>query len=453
MSKPPAKPKRNRTRDPAFLAPTRRAVLAMAAGVPVTLALSIFAPTLWALGGAWIAAVLTLILIDGWLAPGLFAPQITPKPPAQVYMGARERLPIHISFPGRAPALLEITTEQSDIARLLPARVQTTLVDGEAEPVFVIEAKRRGEIDLKHFWLRWTGPLGLAAKVRTVPVDLKIPVLANIRAIQDQAMQIFSRDKIYGQKLQKQRGEGTEFDSLREFVTGMDHRRIDWKASARHNNLLAKEFRTERNHNVMIAIDTGYLMSGPLAGIPKIDHALNAGLLLAYIGLRTGDRVGFFAFDAEPGLVVKPLAHASSFGVLQRLTAGLEYSNHETNFTLGLSRLGQALDRRSLVVVFTDFSDTISAELMLENMGRLVRDHVVIFVAFADQELEDMVSAAPKTPEHVSRAVIAAGLLKERDLVYTRLHRLGVHILETDPKRVGPKLLDKYMELKTRGEL
>jgi len=425
----------------------------MAAGVPLTLSFSMFAPGLWALGGAWIALIFTLILLDAWTSPGLSTITGEAEPPTQIYIGESEPMPVALSFTGKLPAFVEITTTEPDIARLHPRHIQVPLLDGKARPVFTITPSRRGEIHIDRFWVRWQGPLGLISKARTIPTQIQIPVLANIRAVRDQAMQIFSRDRIYGQKLQKDRGEGTEFDSLREFVAGMDHRRIDWKASARHNLLLAKEFRTERNHNVMIVLDTGYMMSAPLDGIPKLDHALNAGLLLAYIGLRTGDRIGMFSFDAEPGLSIKPLAHASSFGVLQRLSAGLSYSSNESNFTLGFSRLGQALERRSLIVVFTDFSDTISAELMLENIGRLVRDHVVVFVAFTDQELEVMVDAPPVNAEQVSRAVIAAALLKERDLVFSKLHRMGVHILETDPKRVGPSLLDKYMELKSRGVL
>ncbi|VAV98395.1 putative membrane protein [hydrothermal vent metagenome] len=445
-----AKPK---SRESAFLAPTKLAILSMSAGVPVTLLLSIFAPALWALGAAWIAFLLALIVLDALLSPGLFSVSLTPVPPRQVYIGDSAKLLAHIEFTGKAPAFVEVTTNKSTIAQLTPARVLAQTQNAKAVAQFDIIPKRRGQLHLSRFWLRWRGPLGLVFKARTMPQDMHIPVIANIRGVKQQAMQIFSRDQRYGQKRQKERGEGTEFDSLREFVSGMDHRRIDWKASARHHLLLAKEFRTERNHNVMIALDTGYLMSAPLDGIAKLDHGLNAGLLLAYIGLRTGDRVGLYSFDAQPGLICKPLAHTGSFGVLQRLSAGIGYSNTETNFTLGLSRLGQSLDRRSLLIIFTDFSDTISAELMLENLGRLVRNHVVIFIAFNDKELEDMVTAAPDTTEKISQAVIAAGLLKERDLVFSRLHRLGVHILETQPERVGPKLLAKYMELKTRGVL
>ncbi|MBL4616613.1 MAG: DUF58 domain-containing protein [Robiginitomaculum sp.] len=432
---------------------TRLAVLLMAGGVPLTLLLAFIAPSLWAVGGGWIAFIFSMIIIDALLTASAYHLNFKCTPPVQIYIGQDEEMPLHVEFVQRPPNWLELIVEYNDFAKITPTSIITQLVDSIAKPVFRVSPLRRGQLKVSRFWLRWKGPLGLASRTAIIETNIKVPIISNIKAIREQAIQLFSRNSFYGLKRQRATGEGTEFDSLREFVSGMDHRRIDWKSSARHNILLAKEFRTERNHNIMIAIDTGHLMSGLLAEMPKLDHCLNAGLLLALMGLRGGDRVGFYSFDAEPGMFCKPLAHASSFKILQHFTASIDYSTNETNFTLSLSILGQNLDRRSLLVIFTDFCDTTSAELMLENIGRLVRDHVVVFVTFTDQELEEMVIKQPVTTEFISQAVIAAGLLKERDLVLSKLHRLGVHLLETTPTKVGPELLNKYLELKTRGAL
>ena len=139
--------------------------------------------------------------------------------------------------------------------------------------------------------------------------------------------------------MQIERGQGTEFDSLREYMPGMDKRAIDWKHSARHRKLHAKEFRTERNHNIVFAIDTGYLMCEPLKGMTRLDWSINASLLISYVSLKYGDRVGYFGFDKQPYLFTKPVSGTNSFPHLQSLTAQLEYSTNETNFTLCLSSL------------------------------------------------------------------------------------------------------------------
>src|SRR6185312_3335757 len=117
-----------------------------------------------------------------------------------------------------------------------------------------------------------------------------------------EAIRLFARDAMFGLKAQLETGDGSEFHALRELVTGMDRRTIDWKQSARHMKLLAKEFRTERNHPVIFAIDTGRLMCEPLQGAPRLDRAINASLLMAFVSLKLGDRVGLFGFDIRPTL-------------------------------------------------------------------------------------------------------------------------------------------------------
>jgi uncharacterized protein (DUF58 family) len=143
-------------------------------------------------------------------------------------------------------------------------------------------------------------------------------------------------------------------------------------------------------------------------------------------------------------------AGAQSFPLLQRLAAGLDYSAEETNFTLGLSTLLGQLDRRSLVVVFTDFADATSAELMIENVGRLLRTHHVLFVAFRDEELETIVAAEPKEAEDVSRAVVAGTLLQQRELVVSRLKRMGAQIVDAPAEAMGTELVNAYLAAKRR---
>ena len=129
----------------------------------------------------------------------------------------------------------------------------------------------------------------------------------------------------------------------------------------------------------------------------------------------------------------------------------MDYSTEETNFTLGLTALAGRLDRRALVVVFTDFADATSAELMVENVARLMRTHLVLFVVFRDEELESLVTRAPETADDVSRAVIAERLSKQREAVIARLKRLGAQIVDAPADGLGPALLNGYLDVKRRG--
>jgi uncharacterized protein (DUF58 family) len=282
-------------------------------------------------------------------------------------------------------------------------------------------------------------------------LDVVIPVLPNARAVRGAALRFFSsRQFLSGLKIERHLGDGSEFEALREHRAGFDGRAIDWKASARHHKLLSREFRAERNHAVVMAVDTGHLMGEPLLGIPKLDHAINASLLLAYVALKTGDRVGLFAFDDGVRLYAEPVGGVQSFGRLLHHTAGLAYSAAETNFTLSLLELGQRLRRRSLVVVLTDFVDTVTAELMVENLTRLGRGHLVLFVALRDLAIDGLIAAEPRDLDVLSRAVTAHDLARERDVVIGRLRRHGVHCLDGPPSAISTQLINRYLDVKRR---
>jgi uncharacterized protein (DUF58 family) len=233
----------------------------------------------------------------------------------------------------------------------------------------------------------------------------------------------------------------------------MDRRSIDWKQSARHAALLAKEFRTERNHNVIMALDCGRAACEPVGGMPRIDRFIHAALLLSYACLRSGDRTGIFAFDSQPRVTTGAVSGLDAFRTLQAVAGRIDYSAHETNYTLALATLSGQLQRRSLIVVFTDFTDSTAAELMIESLGRLLRRHLVLFVVLRDDELEGLTAADPQMPEDVSRAVVAGTLLRERETVIGRLRRMGAHIVDAPAERVGTEVVNAYLDLKRRDLL
>jgi len=266
-------------------------------------------------------------------------------------------------------------------------------------------------------------------------------------------VQFFSRDAVDGIKVQRQKGEGTEFESLRDHVQGLDNRFIDWKHSAKHLKLLSKEFRIERNHQIVLAFDTGYLMAEPIDGLPRLDHAIHAGLLLGWVALRSGDHVGSFGFDARIRQYVPPSPGRSAFARLQNASGQLGYRAEETNFTLGLAELNARLKRRALVVLFTEFIDTTTAGLLLESLQRMANRHAVIFVTLRDPLLADIVDAEPANFRPVAEAVVARDLQRERAVVLERLARMGVHCLQIPPRGLAVDLVNRYLTIKQRGLL
>ncbi len=430
--------------------PTARAIGLAAIGAPAALLIGLIAPGLWLIGPGWIALVFAAAMIDAALAADRRRAELSLTTPGSLAMGGRGEALAQAAFAGAAPAAVEFALQANARIEVEPARRRGKTAERLARAGFRLKPVRRGAGELERLWARWRGPLGLVWKQKIETLERSLPVTLNIEAVKDEALRLYSRDAAMGPRIQFDLGGGSEFHALSEFRAGMDRRTIDWKQSARHGALLAREFHLERNHPIMLVVDTGRLMCEPLAGLPRIDHALNAALILAYVGLKSGDRVGLFAFDAKPGVTSGALSGPGAYALIQRLAAEIDYSAAETNFTLGLTQLAGGLRRRSLLVVFTDFADTTSAELMLENVGRLTSQHLVLFVVMRDDELEGLTRKAPAEAEDVSRAVVAAALLREREVVIERLRRMGVQILEAPAARIGPRLLARYLELKRR---
>lgn len=433
--------------------PTARAILLAAIGAPIALVAGLAAPGLWLIGPAWIALVFALVMVDAALGADRTRARLTLTAPGSLAAGGRGEAIVQAAFARPAPGSVELALEADPRIAVEPRRRRARTAERLARTLFRLRPIRRGPSAIRRVWARWRGPLGLVWKQKVEILDRPLPVTLNIQAVKDEALKLFSRDPLTGPRIQFDLGGGAEFHALSEFRPGMDRRSIDWKQSARHRQLLAREFHVERNHPVILVADTGRLMCEPLSGLPRIDHALNAALILAYVGLKSGDKVGLFAFDARPHVNSGALSGPGAFALIQRLAAGIDYSTAETNFTLGLTELAGSLQRRSLVVVFTDFADTTSAELMLENVGRLMSQHLVLFVVMRDDELEGLARQVPEDGEDVSRAVVAAALLREREVVIERLRRMGVQILEAPAAQIGPPLLARYLELKRRDLL
>ncbi len=433
--------------------PTRRGVFAVATGLPVSFAAITLTENWWQFSLIWLALSLLALLIDMIFTTPRRAVEVSATPPGLLYIGESDplRLKLDIVNPWK-PMMADIGIAFNDVVEPLP--IVAVQVGGGAIDV-PVRAQRRGLAELDYLNLRWTGPLGLMAAQHKLPINARMPVVPNTRAVARDSVKLAFDDAILGIKQQRRKGSGSEFEALREFGSGMDRRHIDWKHSARHSKLLAKEFDTERNHNIIFAFDSGQLMGEPLANengesLTRLDRAINAGLMMAHVCLRAGDKIGLFSFDATVRRFLAPSGGAKAFPIFAGESGRVEQGAFETNFTLGLTDLGRRLERRSLIVVMSEFTDSTTAELMIDNLGRLAKKHLVMFVTFSDRDLDRVRSAEPKITLDVGRAVVADELLRERKIVLERLRRLGLMVLETVPEALSLNMIQRYLDIKER---
>ncbi len=435
------------------LIPTGRAALLVAAAAPVALLVAVLAPARWAMAPLIGTFVILLIVIDALLAGSLKSVGITLLDDFEVGQDGPVALAAAFSVGARS----RVEAALSSDARLFPAgRALGDLARGDAHNwtgQVTLTPQRRGTGEIETVWLRWTGPLGLGARQAQQAVDRAVRVWPNLAPVRSPAMQAFLRNFEVGLIARRIRGEGTMFEALAEYQPGMDKRRIDWKSSARHAHLYAKEFEAERNNQIVFAFDCGQAMCEPVGGQARIDRAVTAALTTAYAALKSGDKVALFGFAARP-LLFSPFASDSrEFHRLQVAAAGLDYMPQEPNFTLALATLAGQLKRRSMVVVFSDFTDPTSAELMIESISRLTARHLVLFVTMTDEELVSLATESPDEIGQLAMAVSADGLLRQRALVLGKLRAIGVQVIEAPFAQIGPRLLDRYISIKRRGAI
>jgi uncharacterized protein (DUF58 family) len=438
---------------PPALLPTGRAVLLIAGLAPVALLLAAAAPGAWIAAPALGGALLVLVLLDGLFAGSLDDLRVIVPGDAEV--GEPTRLTVMADLSRTAPRARPEAALECD-PRLSPGgRIALPLAfsDGAWSGTTNLVPNRRGTGAVSRIWLRWTGPLGLAHRQTSRPLDAEVRVWPNIAPVRSPALQIFLRDAQFGMIARRIRGEGTDFEALAEYEPGMDRRRIDWKSSARHARLYAKEYEVERNNQIVFAFDCGQAMCEPIDGLPRIDRAVTAALTTAYVALKAQDRVALFGFAARPEVATPFVTDSRDFARLQRAAARLDYHPGEPNFTLALSTLAARLQRRSLIVLFSDFADPTSAELMVENVGRLVDKHLVLFVVMTDAELAGITTADVTDMQSVAEAVTASSLIRQRALVLQRLRHLGVRVLEARHDQIGTRLLDAYLAIKREGRI
>jgi len=433
--------------------PTRRAIAAAAFGLPVALLPAAVHPRLWPLWLAFLGVFALALGADALLTPRRQGVQCSLELPGTLAIGETAEARLTVRVPAARPVPIVVALDLSDRLVPQPPLSARASADGAVLP-FRLVPTRRGTVAVERAWIRVPGPLGLFAGIAVIDLHREAAVVPDLRPVHTTALR-FASDRHFqaGLKVERYAGDGTELDSLREHAHGDDPRWIDWKGSARHRRLITRQLRAERNQQVILALDTGRLMAEPLDGVPKLDHAVTAALLLSYISLRSGDRVGWLTFDARVGLWAEPQGGLRAFPVLRQLAGRIDYSDLETNFTLGLTSLAQRLRRRSLIVVLTDFVDTVTAELMVENLDRLSRRHLVVFVALQDPGLAAVAAQPPDDLLRLNRAVVAGALLRERELVLQRLRGQGIQPIDAAPAQVHPRLINTYLEIKRREQI
>lgn len=433
------------------MVPSQRLLLLTVGGLAVATLPMLVRPELWlVVFGMW-AALAIAALVDV-LVLYRARPKLSATPPKMVGVGDPFGLPIAVQLGGalRLPGTVRAEVEEP-LAAVSDAKLVAT--PGHSAHEVELIAPHRGAGRLEALWLRLEGPLGLFARIDRHRLDgPAVSVVPNVRRVRELTLAHFGSQPLRGGlKLERRAGDGGEFDAMVGYVQGMDLRAVDWKSSARHQALRVRRYRLERNQRMVVCVDTGRLMADPIDGLERVDHAVHAAMLLSRTALHAGDLVGLHAYGAEPVAYVPPAGGMRHAAKISEACAGLRSRAEETNHVLGMHTLLKKLRRRSLVVVFSEFTDSTTAELMVEHLGHLARRHLVIFVALDDPAVEAPLRDEPRGPEDLAAAVVAGALRADRRRIQRRLERMGVDVVSGPPGPASLRLLQRYLHVKSRG--
>ncbi|RIQ27085.1 DUF58 domain-containing protein, partial [Jiangella rhizosphaerae] len=338
-------------------------------------------------------------------------------------------------------------------AGVVADRVAVDLPAGERRLVeTVLRPTRRSDRVADRVTVRSLGPLGLAGRQGSHAVPWAVRVLPPFQARRHLPSRLARLREIDGRSAVRIRGQGTEFDSLREYVRGDDVRSIDWRATARHGGVVVRTWRPERDRHVLIVLDTGRTSAGRVGDEPRLDAAIDTALLLGALAARAGDRVDLLAYDRQ---VRADVARLEATDVLRRMVgalAVLEPELLETDYRQLTAEILSRAGQHALVVIVTGL-DSSAVELgLLPVLGRLTRRHTVLVASVADPRLAELAAGRGD-----SDAVYAAAAAEHDRLARAQLAELlsrrGAHVVDQPPADLPPAVADAYLELKATGRL
>lgn len=311
----------------------------------------------------------------------------------------------------------------------------------------------RGEDQFGHVMLRLRAPFGLGTVRMEIGGSEPVHVYPNVLALREFDL-LRQRGKLSLMGIRKSRvkGQGTEFASLRDYRDD-DFRRIDWKSTARRNRLVVKDYEVERNQSVIVAIDVGRHLLAEVDGISKLDHVLDASLMLLHAAASEGDQTGLLVFSDRAHQFLPPAKGRGQNGRIINALHRLYSAPVEPDYGVAFSYLSSVWKRRSLVVIFTDCEDRVQALRLSSALGSLTRRHLVFVVRVIDPKLGELQAIPIQSEQDLYQKGAALWYETERMQATTALKAAGVQTIEADPESLAQQLVSAYLVVKETAAL
>ncbi|HZG69030.1 MAG TPA: DUF58 domain-containing protein [Herpetosiphonaceae bacterium] len=434
--------------------PTPRLLLLLLLGAVVVAGTSFARPLAW-LAVAYFLVLFGLIVADLLITtrPGQIVAERLTDP--KLSLGADNLVRILLINRSPRPLAFELRDEYP-----FEFRAEQTALRGILAPLATAETRyhvrplTRGDYRWGGLNLRYASRLGTFRRQARYHLDADVRVYPNVLDVRK--YDLLARQGLLmelGLRVARVGGAGTEFERLRDYTPDDEYRRINWKATARRNRPIAVEYQTERSQHVVYVLDTGRLMRPPIAELAKLDYAINAALLASYVATLRGDRVGLLTFADEVGVYLAPDKGRGQFYSMLELLYNVRSEPVEADYARALGYLGIKNKRRSLIVIFTDLVTLDAAQPLIAYTARLALRHLPLVVTMHDPHIAALTRAPATSAAAVYERAVAEQLVDERRVILDTLNRAGVLTLDVEADKLSAAVINKYLELKSRGSL
>ncbi len=436
------------------LAPQPRLLWAIAIGAGL-IALSVASPVLGVVAVIYHAGLVVVAARDLALLPGRSGYIVRRLMPEPFSLGEREEVTVVVENPAAAGLRAKVAdhapAELSPEPRELSGRFDR---DGRLRLTYHTSSPRRGAYQFGPVDLQVARDEGWWRRQVRVPLEHEVAVFPNVIAIK--RVQLTLRRGLRamaGMRRARPPGASTAFAGLRDYVRGDDVRRVSWTATARRDHPVVVEVEAERGQQVMIALDCGRLMTAPAGNLDKLDHAINAALMLAWVAQAYGDRVGLMTFDDRVTAFVKPERGSAQLRRLTEVLYRVRAEYIEPDFGHAMTHLALRVGRRSMIVLLTDVQDPEASKELMAHCLRLAGRHLVLVVAMSDPAVMRARDAPIATSARAYEWAAAEQFVASRRESFELLRRGGVLGLDVVAGSLSPALVERYLELKERALL
>lgn len=396
--------------------------------------------------------VLALAAIDVARLRLLPVPEVERRLPRVVAVGHPLTVELAVSggLEGQRLEVFDLHPAQWTVENL-PQRLSLP-AQGRSVLAYTLHPQQRGAAHFEGCALRLHSPWRLWTRRMTQALRSAVRVYPDFARVSHLALVGTDRaSRVIGAHQHRRRGEGTEFHQLREYRTGDSIRRIDWKATSRMGRLISREYQDERDQTIFFLLDCGRRMSARDGEISHFDAALNAALLLAWVSLRQGDAVGLLTMAGEPRFLAPRKSEATVTLMLNRLY-DLEPTLRPADYHLAALELMRRTTKRALVVVLSNLRDE-DDETLVPALALLRTRHLVLFASLREQILGRALATHVTDFDRALTHAAAAEYIRARDAAFRRLESCGAMVLDVEPQDLPLALVNRYLEIKRRGEL